>query len=675
MRSPSGRVPPRHERFDRCSRNSASQPEDLEFLSRTATEFVEMSPSVNIYEYICSRLRQIAGDYPVIVTSFENVTGRLRSGQCRGRPPSSTRFASHGAEPRRPGLSPRPDAAQKLFERKLISVPVDLYELTEKSIPEILCRAAEKLMNLGSVHAMGFTRENELLGSASFYLPKGKTLERRSVIETFIHQASVALLRRRSDEALRRSVSLLTATLESTADGLLVVDNEGRISDYNRQFAVMWELPEDMLDAGSDGAALAQIVSKLRHPESFLARVTELYRNPEERSFDVVEFRDGRIFERYSQPQRIDGRPVGRVWSFRDVTERKHAESALKKSEKRYRQVVEGLPEVIFESDSAGHWTLLNPAWTEITGFTLQESLGRPFLDFVHPDDRQRTLELFLPLIEGRTDFCRHEIRYLTKDGAFKWVEVHATLILDENGKSLGTTGTLRDVSDHKRAAEDLQKLYSQTKQDARTKAELLNEVNHRVKNNLMAVQGLLLAERRQAHPEARKAVEAAIDRIAGRIDGLLSVHKMLSASQWGPMRITELAETIASRLLAGGQIGCHVTLDVGESTLEVSPRQASSLALVINELATNTVKHALQGRQKACVSLRTDLENDLIRIEYSDDGPGYPDHVLQGERLTVGLRLVHQLVTETLRGRLELANRNGAVTTLMIRVEEKERT
>jgi two-component sensor histidine kinase len=254
-------------------------------------------------------------------------------------------------------------------------------------------------------------------------------------------------------------------------------------------------------------------------------------------------------------------------------------------------------------------------------------------------------------------------------------VEVHATLIVGDDDETVGTTGTLRDITEQKWAAENLQSLYNQKEQDARTKAELLNEVNHRVKNNLMAVQGLLLAERRLAKPEGRPFVEEAIDNIAGRIDGLLSVHKMLSESQWGPMKFSDLADTIVSRVLAGGHDGCQVTLEVEPSPIEVSPRQASSLALVINELATNTVKYALQGRDSALVRVSVEGGQNETRIEYRDDGPGYPDYVLRRERLSVGMKLVCQLVTETLRGKIELSTAGGAVTAMRIKIEEKERT
>lgn len=129
---------------------------------------------------------------------------------------------------------------------------------------------------------------------------------------------------------------------------------------------------------------------------------------------------------------------------------------ALEESEKRYRSVVENVKEVIFQTDAQGIWTYLNPAWTEVTGFPLEASLGKPFLDYVHPDDRQRNAELFAPLIERKKDYCRHEIRYLHCDGGFRWIAVFARLTLDENGDIVGTSGTLTDVTERRQAEASL---------------------------------------------------------------------------------------------------------------------------------------------------------------------------------------------------------------------------
>jgi diguanylate cyclase (GGDEF)-like protein/PAS domain S-box-containing protein len=135
--------------------------------------------------------------------------------------------------------------------------------------------------------------------------------------------------RKRAEAEIHETLSLLSATLDSTADGILVVDHDGRIRSFNQKFVEMWRLPQSLLASGEDDEALRFVVSQLQDPDAFLNKVRELYARPEATSHDLIEFRDGRMVERHSQPQRVDGVPVGRVWSFRDITERVRLEKEL----------------------------------------------------------------------------------------------------------------------------------------------------------------------------------------------------------------------------------------------------------------------------------------------------------------------------------------------------------
>ena len=132
--------------------------------------------------------------------------------------------------------------------------------------------------------------------------------------------------RERAERDLRETLSLLNATFESTADGILVVDLAGHIVSFNRKFAELWRIPDSILETKDAPQTVAFVLEQLVDPQGFMTKVHDLYARPDASSFDVLAFKDGRIFERLSQPQRIGGKSVGRVWSFRDVTEAKRAE-------------------------------------------------------------------------------------------------------------------------------------------------------------------------------------------------------------------------------------------------------------------------------------------------------------------------------------------------------------
>jgi diguanylate cyclase (GGDEF)-like protein/PAS domain S-box-containing protein len=130
---------------------------------------------------------------------------------------------------------------------------------------------------------------------------------------------------------LHETFSLLNATLESTADGILVVDMNRHITSMNRQYLRMWHLDENYITQSDDNILVAAVVDQVKDPDHFLARVEDLYGAPRSESEDTVEFNDGRVFQRLSKPQYIDGEVVGRVWSFIDVTTQKQLESELER--------------------------------------------------------------------------------------------------------------------------------------------------------------------------------------------------------------------------------------------------------------------------------------------------------------------------------------------------------
>lgn len=147
-------------------------------------------------------------------------------------------------------------------------------------------------------------------------------------------QTEQELLRAKDDlelmtRELATSLAMMRATLESTTDGILAVDGQGNVSSFNERFVQMWRVPREMLASG-DQRLLRSARGQLADPDAYTAKLDEIYATLPPESFDVLEFADGRVFERHSQIQRVDQRNVGRVWSFRDITERRRSEEALR---------------------------------------------------------------------------------------------------------------------------------------------------------------------------------------------------------------------------------------------------------------------------------------------------------------------------------------------------------
>ncbi|MBA4386858.1 MAG: hypothetical protein C0404_02685 [Verrucomicrobia bacterium] len=244
-------------------------------------------------------------------------------------------------------------------------------------------------------------------------------------------------------------LSLLEATLESTADGILVADGHGKMVRFNKTFIDMWRLPEEIVRSGNDDAALEFVLSQLVNPQQFLRKVRMLYGKPWESSVDVLEFKDGRVFERYSRPQRIGGAIAGRVWSFRDVTASRKAEQELQESRALYRDLVETAHDLIWQCDAEGKYTYLNPAWERVLGYTVQEMLGKRFSDFQTPAQGERDRCEFARLMQGHS-VQGYESIHLAKDGREIVLVFNARFLRDERGKISGTRGTASDVTRHK---------------------------------------------------------------------------------------------------------------------------------------------------------------------------------------------------------------------------------
>ncbi|HXH38059.1 MAG TPA: diguanylate cyclase, partial [Thermoanaerobaculia bacterium] len=251
-----------------------------------------------------------------------------------------------------------------------------------------------------------------------------------------------------AESKVRRAVTLLESTLDSTADGILVIGGGGRVLTYNNRFAEMWRIPAELLKAGDDRGLIDAVLDQLLDPDHFLRTIDTLYAQPEAESFDLLEFKDGRRFERYSIGRAVEGMANVRVWSFRDVTARFAAEAALRESELRYRLLFEQNAAGVCVSEVAGPILDCNLTFSAMLGYARYELIGRRASElYVRPAERAEILSL----LRDSTTLTSVEVELRKKDRGSMWALMNLTAV----GDRIHTT--VVDISDRKRAEEQIE--------------------------------------------------------------------------------------------------------------------------------------------------------------------------------------------------------------------------
>ena len=263
--------------------------------------------------------------------------------------------------------------------------------------------------------------------------------------------------RKLAELELETSLSLLQATIESTADGILAVDGGGKVVSFNRKFAQMWQLPDVLLDSRDSNQILGFGINQLKYPEIFVNSVKELSEFPDAESFDIIEFKDGRIFERYSLPQHTGGKITGRVFSFRNVTERLQSEEKLRKSEERFNLLMRATNDAVWDFNLSNNEYWLSEEFEKVFGYELNETqtieLASWWLN-IHPEERERVKSSFNETMNSDAQCWSEEYSFRRADGGYIFVLDRGYIIRNASGQAVRAIGTMMDITQRKQAEE-----------------------------------------------------------------------------------------------------------------------------------------------------------------------------------------------------------------------------
>ena len=378
---------------------------------------------------------------------------------------------------------------------------------------------------------------------------------------------------------------LLRAALEAVTDGILVVDNDGRILTANSRFSHLWRVPPQVLSEKSHDAVLAWVLEQIKEPESFLARVRELTASPTATARDVIHLKDGRSLERATMPYVAAGVHAGRVWVCRDITDHRLAEAALRESERRARALIENSSEAIATIDPGGKVLWASGTALKLLGLKLENVRGLDMMELVHHEDITTVGEAFRQVLAGpeprralRARLKHGDGRWLTMDGAF-------TNLVSEPG-ILAVVVHFRDVTESLALQEQLTQ-----SQKMEAIGRLAGGVAHDFNNLLTAIVGHaeLLHE---GLPEGSEAAAnlAEIEKAASRAAGLTQQLLAFSRRQVLQPRELDLNKVLdGMRRMLGRLIGEDIHLDVrlgeGVGHVRADPQQMEQmlLNLVIN--------------------------------------------------------------------------------------------
>ncbi|MBD1846848.1 PAS domain-containing protein [Cyanobacteria bacterium FACHB-63] len=297
------------------------------------------------------------------------------------------------------------------------------------------------------------------------------------------------------------------------------------------------------------------------------------------------------------------------------------------------------LPFGVFSCDVQGQLTYINSRCEEIVGHTLEESVGERWLNYVHPDDRDRVLH---PWIEDAKAGRPHteQFRIITPAQEIRWLHVRTAPMLSEQEELIGHTGTIEDITIQKLAEAKVQASLQE-------KEALLKEIHHRVKNNLQIISSLIyLQAQRIQDPEVKEIFKDS----QSRISSMALVHDTLYRSEdFAHINLSEYVQSLTLSLFNIYRIQPeHVSLSVQvQPNIVVSLEKAIPCGLILNELMTNALKHGFMNEETGEVTVTLNHDSSGICLTVENNGKILPESFQLQEIRSMGLRLVNALANQ----------------------------
>jgi two-component system sensor histidine kinase/response regulator len=455
-----------------------------------------------------------------------------------------------------------------------------------------------------------------------------KRASERTQAQEALSRANDALEQRVEQRTMQlaQALTIMRATLESTTDGILVTDDKLEVVDSNAKYINMWQIPWDVVKAGGPSKVREFASQRFADPRRFMARIEEIGATEQE-SFDLLEPTDGRILERYSKVLIVEGKRAGRVWSFRDVTERHLAEI----TSRRLAAIVASTDAAIVGEDLNGLITDWNFGAEHIYGYSAHEMIGTSFLRLIPADRQEEELEILSRIRRGeRVD--HFESIALTKGGRQLTCAVTVSPIKDSAVHLVGASKVIRDITERKRAEQELENAKKAAEAANKAKSQFLANMSHEIRtpmNGVIGMTGLLLDG--DLNPQQRDFAETALasaDALLKIINDILDFSKIEAGKLSFELLDFDLVDTVESTLdsLAEAAQAKGIEL-ISEIRPDLPTRlrgDPGRLRQILTNLISNAIKFTEDGEVVVSISTTSETATHArLNFRVKDSGIG----------------------------------------------------
>jgi PAS domain S-box len=471
--------------------------------------------------------------------------------------------------------------------------------------------------------------------------------------------------RKRTEENIQKLANIV----ESSEDAIVTVSLDGIISGWNKGATQIYDYSSEeilgknvsILTPDNLKYEIKKLIDRIKH--GIKIKNYETSRLKKDGTLITVSITLSPVFD-------IHGKLTDISAIYRDITERKRVEEKLRESEEKYRNIVETANELILITDNEAIITYVNKRMLDMLGYTMEESIGRPIWNFISEECEPIVKTNLEKRRQGRSG--SYELKLIRKDGSSLWTFLNAKPLFDKDGKYVGAMSMLTDITERKKAEETLNNI-----ETARKK-----EIHHRIKNNLQVISSLLdlQAEQFRNREEIRDyEVLEAFRESQDRVISMALIHEELyRGEELDKLNFSPYIEELANTLFQTYKLGNNdiiLSIDLEENFF-FDMDIAVPLGMIVNELVSNSLKHAFPDRKKGEIQIKlhkeysTKFENDYeststsFILTVSDNGIGIPENLDIKDLDSLGMQLVTSLVDQ-LDGEFEMKRNNGTEFTI----------